>query len=344
MNQKTLLLFLALSGLLLFSASRSVTLFQGEHVFVGGGNVDCTSCHGDVAASLSQSAYHASFDCGQCHSAALGGGSPHAATTVECSTCHSSAPEELNYTYEAHRYFYEAALGSALGQNYTSRGANEACIACHTTYSGRILFKYPRYLDINVSGGRNWEVSIARGPERTYGSTGSTGSMHTWVNKTQIDCTICHSYVKEGILNITLGRKNHTHVPDSTAILWERATYDIYPPHDPRDAAGNLMVPIDNKYCLGCHRPVFTQYHRPIDPGQVHAAVAISCLDCHDSGGVASFTHRGGLFAELWTKPLKTHADTCLGCHHTASDRMDLRPPVRYRVEKEPGGLIIRLP
>ncbi len=57
----------------------------------------------------------------------------HASVSVECVSCHSQVPSEILGANESHGPFYNASAAQS-GTNGTNmfRGANEACIGCHT--------------------------------------------------------------------------------------------------------------------------------------------------------------------------------------------------------------------
>ncbi|MEE8401864.1 MAG: hypothetical protein V3R86_06900 [Candidatus Hydrothermarchaeaceae archaeon] len=313
---------LGLFSLLIFAAADTFSIFKSQHLFQN--VIDCSSCHKDEAGNLTISLYHSSFKCLDCHGVTPGDPSSHAAQTISCTQCHSDVVTKITSPYEAHKPYYESALENEKG--YTTTGPNEACISCHTMYGAKITYSYPAYVDYSVD---DWVITqLIPGPARDYVTDKTSGNLHLWIDKLSINCAnTCHLNIKQGILNETYGRLNHTHVPDVTAEAWGGT------PHDFRSPAR----PVDNNYCFECHKSNFAH------ASQVHAAEALSCLTCHDSGGVSPIGRHGmgmrsnDLFAEISLQPRRYHADICIGCHHNRPEKS-----INVHIEAEPGGMMYK--
>lgn len=177
MNNKIMLLAIAVISVGLFAMPTTLSLFSGQHTFYAGEDVKCEKCHQDIynemTSTSSGSTAHrttALQACEGCHKSTVAGFSgnvpfngtsnlsytytlnitsnpnAHAAVTLECIACHQGVPAELAGSQEAHTSFYFNATYSAsivtnasgytgTTQNQTAialKGANTACVGCHT--------------------------------------------------------------------------------------------------------------------------------------------------------------------------------------------------------------------
>lgn len=165
-----------------------------------GNQVPCEKCHGDISVELSQpgvtNSIHRTMGCDQCHvtaapnsEGARQGVNFHAAASAACIDCHNTTllfgtfphgPEEgklgcltchrnpraipgnfsataiLNGPEEVHTAFANQAIGAKL-----LKGANEACISCHT------------HVRVNIT----WERATSMGFNATETVVGGIG---TW--------------------------------------------------------------------------------------------------------------------------------------------------------------------
>lgn len=197
MNSKILLLSIAVISVGLFAMPSTLSLFSGQHTFVEGQNVACQKCHADIfeeiGGSLNQVHTASNFTgvanlggaCQGCHrtgnitgiryNGTINTGNlsnfsqnvtvnpnAHAAVTLECIACHAGVPAEFG-SEEAHRPFYISA--NRTNQSVIDlKGANTACIACHT--HTRVNITWIRLTSFNVTANGttgNWTVSLAIG-------------------------------------------------------------------------------------------------------------------------------------------------------------------------------------
>ena len=155
-NQRIVLLGIAIVAIGLFILPETIAMFVGQHDFydtTGVGNqVNCLKCHGDVRDELNRASavntYHRfGYDdarmCEDCHMTTAPqskeglvqgpGGQFHAAAAPACIDCHDGtgpglgALEIITGPEEVHRAFVNESNKSKF-----LKGANEACISCHT--------------------------------------------------------------------------------------------------------------------------------------------------------------------------------------------------------------------
>lgn len=166
MKPGTLLIALAVVSIGLFAMPSTLTLFAGQHTFYNGTSVKCEKCHQDIYDEIVNNAGlgapHQSITkgtgkalCKGCHT--IGNvsnvpfnatdkgwynltnfsGKAHAAVTLECIACHKGVDEEITGEDAAHKAYYYGALynKSTDTGNQTAiklKGANTACVGCHT--------------------------------------------------------------------------------------------------------------------------------------------------------------------------------------------------------------------
>lgn len=168
MNSKILLLSIAVISVGLFAMPSTLSLFAGQHTFYNGSSVQCTKCHQDIASEIGTTAGAVHYTianqsgrdaCEVCHTTGNVTGIPvgkntsgdgsynytfktenvtkntgaHAAVTKECASCHTDVPNELMGGNESHGAFYNATNAESSSNNTNIlKGANEACVGCHT--------------------------------------------------------------------------------------------------------------------------------------------------------------------------------------------------------------------
>ncbi|MDQ6964634.1 MAG: hypothetical protein Q9M13_06905, partial [Mariprofundales bacterium] len=164
MNRKALLALVLLSALLFMAVQQTPSLFAGQHTFVNinsnQNDINCTSCHPQIADELARSRIHSNFACEECHrmrqtaygvtityaeadsTSWVSGEEAHAAYTPRCLDCHGGNGVYVDYLgqtrtapvakafnttpipdYVAHKSFVEWANQSGL-----AIGENEACL------------------------------------------------------------------------------------------------------------------------------------------------------------------------------------------------------------------------
>jgi len=135
---------------------QAYSLFQSQHAFVSGEEVNCNKCHTE-----SVSGPHSTMNCQKCHPSGKVNGKAHAAAAVQCMWCHATgkggAPSVKNITSEneAHKTFYENAESATF-----LKGGNEACVSCHTAVGVRAKWRKPENMefDVGVSPAGEWLV------------------------------------------------------------------------------------------------------------------------------------------------------------------------------------------
>ena len=189
-DRKRLLLVLGLLSLVLLVMPSASAKFTGQHTFINGSNVQCTKCHTTVGDELRSSDEHThNFTvttgetdgaCRVCHIIRISGSTLqnlyqqnqtapyHAAALIECTYCHGNyngsspgygvspipganvtAEFENGADIEAHFPLYNRSkLG---GTTDFLKGANEACIACHTEAANVTVYEPSLALKINAS-------------------------------------------------------------------------------------------------------------------------------------------------------------------------------------------------
>lgn len=187
MNTKVLL-GIAVIAIGIFILPETFALFSGQHNFYdtiqGGNQVPCLKCHSDILAELNQpggvNAAHRNqtgdtTGCDACHITTAPakegliqgpGGQFHAAAAPACLDCHSgsgpgkSAIEIANGTEEVHKAFYNESLNSKF-----LKGANEACIACHThinvniTWTRATTIEFTSTEKVLSDGSHSWNIT-----------------------------------------------------------------------------------------------------------------------------------------------------------------------------------------
>jgi hypothetical protein len=155
-DSRIVLLGIAFVAIGMFILPETVAMFVGQHDFydttTAGNGVNCLKCHADVRDELNRPSnvnllhrfgFNDARMCEDCHmtTAPQGkeglkqgpGGQFHAAAAPACLDCHGgtgpglSALEIITGSEEVHKAFANESNKSKL-----LKGANEACISCHT--------------------------------------------------------------------------------------------------------------------------------------------------------------------------------------------------------------------
>lgn len=166
MLNRNLLLFTAVITIGLFMIPNALSLFSGQHTFYAGEDVTCQKCHQDIydelanagstahrtsalqscegchkTGNISQVPYNATTNMSYFDQSVTDNTNAHAAVTLECIACHQGVDEELTGSAAAHaKYYYNASYtanttAGLTQQNQTVialKGANTACVGCHT--------------------------------------------------------------------------------------------------------------------------------------------------------------------------------------------------------------------
>ncbi len=194
MNSKILLLSVAVIATGLFAMPTTLSLFAGQHTFDSGDMVSCQKCHQDIYNEMGglspygasdAHAFSGASECQGCHktgNVTYGAGIPgsnlkyynqqvnstgaHAAVTLECIACHNTVPTNLTNASEAHSPFYNESItnstSSGQGKNNGTllKGANEACVGCHTHTNIKITWRRSVGIDMVVNESTNGTYRI----------------------------------------------------------------------------------------------------------------------------------------------------------------------------------------
>ncbi len=313
--------------LLIFINIEVLAKFNLQHTFISGQNINCSKCHPEEAGNLSISVYHSNLDCNSCHNTTFYQNiQTHAATTINCTDCHENIENEITNEDEAHRALYLYAREFNL-----RRGANEACIMCHTTSYTVITYKYYDWINYTIYfNGTLGEVNPNTGIDEYYYYITQTsvgdyrtyyveinqkdGSSHYWVNITNISCLTCHVNVKLGNFGNAQGSQHAGDVEDKG---------------NPPDAA-HLNITYGgatDAYCKSCHRNTSFNGYPHLNSSAVHAALKLQfgCLTCHNDTGpwppANETPDKGGHYSEAFYPDVlrkvdrKLIGDFCTGCH-----------------------------
>ena len=351
---KKLIQLLFLLVLSLCVVTNVLSLFPGTHTLIDlssdDNDIDCTGCHGEIKKQLLNSSIHAGRDCEYCHRfAGTGidfaahtqsgyqvGDQAHAAYTPRCLDCHGAggyathAPAFSEYDYGSDVSAHKPLVQQSLAYN-VSVGENAACLACHTNYSIKNVFKRPRYFDFTITDA--WSVSsIAYGGTNTSTVRKSaSGAKHELKASNQIRCEECHSDVWRAANNATPNNYG-SYYASHVCWTWDNGTQTYY---DAMHNVSYVAVPggYDNitAYCLlSCHKPTVLSGTPPVNlTDTVHAARRLSCYHCHNDGYSFSVENKPGvnetpnfssgaghrdLDNSVLAKPLFLHAETCIAC------------------------------
>lgn len=186
---------------------QTIAMFAGQHDWydttLPGNQVPCAKCHADIFQELSigsntsvnglhRSQFGDTTGCDACHiitaPAIEGltqgpGGQFHAAASPACLDCHSgtagggkSALEIVNGTEEVHKAFINQSMIAMF-----LKGANEACISCHTHIGVNITWTKATTIEFNASetvlsdGNHSWIVGNFNATGVNITTTSSSG-------------------------------------------------------------------------------------------------------------------------------------------------------------------------
>ncbi|MGB2727401.1 MAG: hypothetical protein WBD09_02855 [Halobacteriota archaeon] len=391
-------LFATLAFILVFVSSIDVvTLFQGSHNVIdissSSNDINCTWCHQWVQDNLSSSAegIHADFRCEDCHrikdteivfaSHGKSGEQAHAAYTPRCLDCHGGSGKQIESKFappapafnestplygsdvSAHKPLVNWSLGYNL-----SVGENEACIACHTNYSIKNVFKRPEFFDFTLEFDQmnlNFTIHEIAGPNTTTISKSDSGAKHEFKAINQIKCEDCHSDVWQAANHTELNQRG---LPKASHVCWRwDKSGGMQGGNDPMHNVSYVEASpgYDNitEYCtLSCHKPRINP-NPPVDippvfDETIHAAYRLSCYHCHNSSSTdyyknATFnkpkddwdTPKWGhsekhndIDDEVLGEKLFLNAETCIACKRDGADFKG----GRYIIYTEPNNTIYK--
>ena len=191
MTNKLILIGIAIAAVGMVALPETLALFQGQHNFydtiAAGNGVPCVKCHSDVTQELAQpgsvNTVHAAQGCEGCHMTTAPTkeglvqgptGSFHAAAAPACLDCHTpsgpglSALEIQNGAEEVHKPFVQQANSSS----GFLKGANEACIGCHTHVAVDITWTKATNMSLTAN-----ESSNSTGHFWTVGNYNTSGTV-----------------------------------------------------------------------------------------------------------------------------------------------------------------------
>jgi hypothetical protein len=214
MNSKILLLTVAVAAVGLFAMPNSLSLFAGQHTFDKGADVKCEKCHQDIYDEMNNNGLYGNSTahtapnlraCTGCHKTGDISGIPvgknsngigynysgtfsqnvgekgaHAAVTMECTGCHTGVPTELLNINEAHGSFYNESITNSTspsGKNNGTilKGANEACVGCHTHTNVNGTWRRSVGMDLLVYENTTGAYRISITANNSYNTTRTQG-------------------------------------------------------------------------------------------------------------------------------------------------------------------------
>jgi len=194
MKNRLILIGICIAAVGLIALPQTLALFAGQHTFYEVSRdpqnlgVPCEKCHADVYSELSgdSNKVHKTVSCETCHVIALtnkgakvgGNESIHAAATPACMDCHggnSSYPNATSILYGANESHKKFAEDAAAPNAKLLKGANEACVGCHTHTNVDIVWQRPTNLSFNASVIQGvWNVTnFTAGGVKTTKTTGN---------------------------------------------------------------------------------------------------------------------------------------------------------------------------
>ncbi|VVB93393.1 Cytochrome c7 c [uncultured archaeon] len=106
--------------------------------------------------------------------AGLGFGSTHTmVVTLECVQCHTAVPGKFNDPNETHNPYYGQAYSASNSSTIQLKGANAACVGCHTHTVVTLNWTRPTGYNVNIT-------------ENTTGAFNLNFSMNTTATQTNI--------------------------------------------------------------------------------------------------------------------------------------------------------------
>ena len=342
--EKFIVAALAIIAVNILLLVQTPSILQSQHTFVnlkGNGNdINCTSCHPQIAEELAKSQIHSNFKCEECHrikvtaegvdltyaeanaSSWTSGKEAHAAYVPRCLDCHGGngvyvdyqgvtkiAPiaKGLNSTqipdYVAHKNFVEWANQSGLAV-----GENEACLACHTNFSVKIEFRY--FWNISYTKNSDWtltnfNVNGTRVYAISFIKSGDQGK-HEWK---------AVSLSNQDSYNETFCIKCHKNVYDALVNGTPDTPYNDYT-HAPIEIGGRWET---NNYWG------HTRYHYIPDSNRATWVNSTYCLKCHNVAKYASINPSDATTYDLSNVTADTNSTSvhvaerlkCITCHGT---------------------------
>ncbi|WP_456478509.1 cytochrome c3 family protein [Geoglobus ahangari] len=214
---KGALVLIIAASVMAIAIQQTPSILLGQHYFVNlnsnQNDINCTSCHPQIADELAKSQIHSNFACEECHrikQTAEGktityaeqkagprtiGEEAHAAYVPRCLDCHGGNGQYIDYLgqtrtapvarafnttpipdYVAHKNFVEWANQSGI-----AIGENEACLACHTNFSVQITYRYFYDISYRLSNWNLQSFSVNGTREYTidFNKSGDQGK-HEW--------------------------------------------------------------------------------------------------------------------------------------------------------------------
>jgi len=244
-NIKHILILAVLLGVILWSASNTLSLFANTHILYNE-SAPCIKCHSYIQLQLEDTGrvttlhrtQDENYGCVSCHANPnntknrTAFGDYHSAYRPYCIECHNNA--SLIYgIQEAHTMIVTGANTSTF-----TLGINEACAMCHTTFfnsvtvRNRVVFAFEND-SIAVNGSAEYNGKYTT----TFSNPEPTG-LHNYISGVQ--CIMCHAPVQD-------------------IISQDRAPYSNH------SVFG----------CKDCHKNTITGSQ------EFHAAKIIYCSDCH---------------------------------------------------------------
>ena len=201
MVNKLVLMGFAVAAVGLVALPQTLALFAGQHNFYdtmttnfynfgNGSNIPCGKCHADVYAELKQAgavnSVHLQQGCGGCHMLALQKegfyngptGQFHAAAAPACLDCHDGNSTGINdarnifgivtnTTGDITNVEVHASFANQSNNISLLKGANEACVACHTHVAVNISWSKAYMMNFTSvaqmatdgSGTHSWNIS-----------------------------------------------------------------------------------------------------------------------------------------------------------------------------------------
>ncbi len=214
MNSKIFLLTVAVAAVGLFAMPNSLSLFAGQHTFDKGANVSCQKCHQDIYEEMGNNGLYGNSSahtdpnlrvCEGCHKTgnitditvgkypdssdynrtgtynqSVGLKGAHAAVTMECAGCHVGVPGELLDPDEAHGPFYNESITNSTSPNGKNngtvlKGANEACVGCHTHTNINATWRRSIGMDLLVYENSTGAYTVSIAANNSYNVTHTQG-------------------------------------------------------------------------------------------------------------------------------------------------------------------------
>ncbi len=213
-NNKVLLIALGIMAIGLVALPQTLALFVGQHNWydttTSANGVPCAKCHYDVVQEISTSTSQVNVlhkglstdgGCQACHMTAptyeglvqgpsgTAANGFHAAAAPACLDCHNGVTgggqnaQQVFYANEVHKPFVDQANSTSVA---FLKGANEACIACHTHVAVDITWTKAINMSLtatetSTANSHSWIVSnyLATGTAviKTNGDGGGNGSI-----------------------------------------------------------------------------------------------------------------------------------------------------------------------